>query len=559
MKRNYYCKLICLLFMTPWMLFAQEEVYKEQQEDAYIYVSRESMQKGSSYRVANADYFTVQVNVDVNGNDIIGDAANEPSIAVDPTNPNRIVIGWRQFDTVASNFRQAGFGYSNDGGLTWTFPGVLDPGVYHTDPVLDFNAEGNFYYNSLLSSYECEVFSITDGGVTWGSPVSARGGDKQWMAIDRSEGIGAGNNYSFWDKNYSSCNSNDFTRSTDSCITFENCEPIDGSPKWGTMTVDADGTLYVAGTSSAGLIVVKSTTAKDTSIPVTFDSYSVVDLDGSLKGAGSLVNPVGLLGQMWVAVDISGDVGHGNVYALATVDRTSNSDPADVMFAKSTDGGQTFNAPIRINADASTDNYQWFGTMSIAPNGRIDVVWLDTRDASTDTNESVLYYSFSTSQGDTWSTNEAISIAFNPNIGYPNQQKMGDYFDMVSDDEGVHLAWANTINGGQDVYYTHINHAIPLGTEDFANNVLNASNYPNPFKEETTITFDAKNEEHIIVEVHDLLGRKVNTLLDEFVNSGKQKINWNARNYDGRKLQAGVYIISIQTKSGTAILKAVIL
>ena len=66
---------------------------------------------------------SVQVNVDANGNNIVGDAANEPSIVVDPTNPQHIVIAWRQFDTIASNFRQAGHAYSTDGGLTWTFPG----------------------------------------------------------------------------------------------------------------------------------------------------------------------------------------------------------------------------------------------------------------------------------------------------------------------------------------------------------------------------------------------------------------------------------------------------
>ncbi len=46
-----------------------------------------------------------QVNVNAQGLNILGDAANEPSIAVDPTAPNRIAIGWRQFDTIASNFR----------------------------------------------------------------------------------------------------------------------------------------------------------------------------------------------------------------------------------------------------------------------------------------------------------------------------------------------------------------------------------------------------------------------------------------------------------------------
>ncbi len=556
MKENINYKLICLLFIISYLLPAQE-VHREEQDDVYLYVSRDSMQKGKSYRISTSDYFTSQVNVDVNGNDIIGDAANEPSIAVDPTNPNRIVIGWRQFDTVNSNFRQAGFGYSNDGGMTWTFPGVLDPGVYHTDPVLDFDADGNFYYNSLISPYACEVYRITDGGITWDGPVAARGGDKQWMTIDRTNGVGAGNNYSFWDRAYSSCSSEDFTRSIDGCYSFENCEQIDGAPRWGTMAVDADGVLYIAGTSSSGLIVTKSSTAKNVNIPVSFDSFAVVDLDGDLKGAGTPVNPVGLMGQMWVAVDISGDVGHGNVYVLASVNRNSNTDPGDVMFAKSTDGGQTFNTPTRINTDNSTNNYQWFGTMSVAPNGRIDVIWLDTRNAPTGTNDSTLYYSFSTDQGNTWSNNEALSISFDPNIGYPQQNKLGDYFDMISDNEGVHLAWANTINGGQDIYYTHIRQTVVLGNQDFTFGVLKASNYPNPFNEQTTITFDIINKEHVVVEVYDLLGKKVNTLLNNTV-IGKQKITWNATNYKGNKLNRGVYLVSIRAETSTVILKAVI-
>src|SRR5499427_1491752 len=70
-------------------------------------------------------FTSYQVNVDAQGNNILGDAANEPSISVDPTNGNKMVIGWRQFDSIDSNFRQAGWGYTTDAGLHWTFPGVL--------------------------------------------------------------------------------------------------------------------------------------------------------------------------------------------------------------------------------------------------------------------------------------------------------------------------------------------------------------------------------------------------------------------------------------------------
>ena len=110
-------------------------------------------------------YVSVQVNVNAGGQNIVGDAANEPSMAVDPTNRKNIVIGWRQFDTIASDFRQAGWGYSHNGGRTWTFPGVIDPGVFRSDPVLDADADGNIYYNSLTADnsggiptdFECKV------------------------------------------------------------------------------------------------------------------------------------------------------------------------------------------------------------------------------------------------------------------------------------------------------------------------------------------------------------------------------------------------------------------
>ena len=166
----------------------------------------------------NNPYAPVQVNVDGGGYNIPNDAANEPSIAVDPLAPNRMVIGWRQFDNINSNFRQAGWAYSHDGGRTWTFPGVIDPGVFRSDPVLDFDANGNFYYNSLTvsgSDYTCDVYVSTDGGVTWSNGTDAYGGDKQWMTIDRTGGMGEGHIYCGWTDYFSSC-AGSFTRSTTS-------------------------------------------------------------------------------------------------------------------------------------------------------------------------------------------------------------------------------------------------------------------------------------------------------------------------------------------------------
>jgi hypothetical protein len=148
--------------------------------------------------VMRGNLVSVQVNIDATGANIIGDAANEPTMAIDPTDPDNIVIGWRQFDTIASDFRQAGYAYSHDGGVTWTFPGVLEPGQFRSDPVLEADSTGVFYYNSLSSATSGEMFISTDKGVTWVGPIPARGGDKNWLAVDVTGGIGDVHVYPVW-------------------------------------------------------------------------------------------------------------------------------------------------------------------------------------------------------------------------------------------------------------------------------------------------------------------------------------------------------------------------
>jgi hypothetical protein len=202
---------------------------------------------------------------------------------------------------------------------------------------------------------------------------------------------------------------------------------------------------------------------------------------------------------------------------LASVFRNSNFDPADVMFVRSSDGGVTWSAPIRINDDNSFTNTQWFGTMSVAPNGRIDVIWLDTRDGS-GSDSSALYYSYSIDQGLTWSLNEKLSPNFDPHVGYPNQNKMGDYFDMVSDSNGAHLAWANTLNGEQDVYYSYIK--PPFGTRIRAN--VNSKNFKvRPVPSTGIVNFENKlgiNQ----IELINLLGISI---YSQSISAGFTSIN----------------------------------
>lgn len=406
------------------------------------------------YEGSRSPLKTVQVNVDRLGHNIFGDAANEPSIVVDPTNPRRMAIGWRQFDSVLSDFRQAGYAYSRDGGHHWHFPGVLQPGVFGSDPVLDADADGVFYYVSFLvnyessSPYEMRLFRSLDSGRSWGDPISRIPGlfDKPWIAIDRTEGIGRGNLYLG--------SAAGLRRSTDGGFSFSERLRSFG---WGTLTVDTEGTVYIFdGTFS------RSHNARNPDEIPTFEELGFpLGFPGMCRIGGS-PNDDGLNCQHWIAVDRSTGPYRGSVYVLALVWWLE--DPEEpiqgVGFSASTDGGVNWRRPIRIE-EGEPDGIvrAWFPMISVAPNGRIDVVWNDNRshpwplhDATTE-----LMYAFSEDGGVTWSSNVSVSPIFDPQLGYPAEShKLGDYYTMVSDNLGVNVAYAATFNGEQDVYFLRI-------------------------------------------------------------------------------------------------------
>ena len=411
-------------------------------------------------------FTSYQANVDANGNNILGDAANEPSISVDPTDGNKMVIAWRQFDSIDSDFRQAGWGYTTDAGIHWTFPGVLENGIFRSDPVTLCDEAGKFFYLSLEStqqqSFFCDdVWNSINGGQSWLQGGPGHGGDKEWFTIDRTGGPGHGFQYQFW-TGFFACDSGEFTRSTDGGLTWMSPINVPNDTRTGALDVDTNGNLFIGGQDFSGQFrCLRSSNAQIGNQTPTFDQNTLVNLGGFLIQGG--INGIGLCGQTFIAVDRSGTATNNNVYMLASVVPNGQS-TTEVMLARSTDGGLTFSAPIRINDDANHQSkWHWFGTLSVAPNGRIDVVWYDTRNAANNI-DSQLFYSYSTDAGVTWAPNIAVSDSFNPQSGFPQNDKIGDYITIVSDATGGNVAYAATFNvnpnavGGheQDVYYVRV-------------------------------------------------------------------------------------------------------
>jgi len=408
-------------------------------------------------------FTSYQVNVDANGQNIVGDAANECAISVDPTNLSRMAIGWRQFNSVLSNFRQGGWGYTTDGGTTWTFPGVLEDNVFRSDPVTNSDETGTFFYLSLLETFCENMYRSTNGGRSWTELQPdglAGGGDKQWFTIDKTGGPGHGFQYQSSDGG--DCDNSgvvEFQRSTDGGITWQAPIAIPNSPNIGTLDVDTNGNLFIGGESDT-FYCVRSSNAQMGGQTPTFDQVTAVNMGGDLGFGG--INPAGLDGMLFLAIDRSGGPTNNNIYMLASVVPPGRS-TTDVMFVRSTDGGLTFSAPVKVNDDpVNPSKWHWFGTFSVAPNGRLDAVWHDTRNAANNT-DSQLFYSFSTDAGVTWSPNVAVSNSFNPFEGYPNQSKICDYITIVSDETGGNVAYSATFNfnpnNGQheeDVYYVRV-------------------------------------------------------------------------------------------------------
>jgi hypothetical protein len=70
-------------------------------------------------------------------------------------------------------------------------------------------------------------------------------------------------------------------------------------------------------------------------------------------------------------------------------------------------------------------------------------------------------------------------------------------------------------------------------------------NFPNPFNPSTQIRFSLGRREHVVLEVFDILGRRVRTLVSEFMEPGTRSVIWDGTNDQRVRVSSGVYLYRI--------------
>ena len=103
-----------------------------------------------------------------------------------------------------------------------------------------------------------------------------------------------------------------------------------------------------------------------------------------------------------------------------------------------------------------------------------------------------------------------------------------------------------------------VSHVTDLPTSVQSDGAINykfeLANYPNPFNPETKIDYTIPKASRVKVEVFDILGRRVNTLVDKKQNAGRYQVMFNANN-----IPSGIYIYRLTTEQSSMTKKMVLL
>jgi hypothetical protein len=372
----------------------------------------------------------------------------EPSIAINPRNPNEISAG-----SVIQ-----GYHFSSDGGKTWKSSALKSPYGVFGDPVLQYDQQGRLYYFHL-SDYKkatridrivCQV-ADKPGQFSKGSfpaPNGAKVQDKQWVVIDPKTNVV----YMTWTQFdvYDSTDPEDssmvmFSKSTDRglswtaplCISKFNgdCSDGDNSLEGAVPALGPNGEICVTWSGPKGIMFQRST---DGGLTWFAEERKVIDHVGGWDY--QIPGIYRSNGMPFLLSDLSGGTQHGTLY-LNWSDQRGGPDNTDVWLLKSTDLGETWSEPIRVNQDTS-NRHQFLCNMAVDPiRGDLHFVYYDRRRFKD--NRTDVYWAKSTDGGQTFKEERISERPFLPSA----MVFFGDYLSIAAYNGRIRPIWPRMDNG----------------------------------------------------------------------------------------------------------------
>lgn len=443
--------------------------------------------------------------IDVSSSRLAGFTQSETSTA---WCGNNVVIGFNDSGSFLETFFLPG-GLSFNGvarstnkGGSFTDLGYLNPGLVFTDslsgdPVVACSDPNTFYYASLFERAATSDISVSksfDGGQTFGSPVSAvsKNGtthflDKEWLVVDPTNPNRIYVTYTDFDDSGSLCGLDPVSGLPIPRAAIELVRSTDGGVSWGPpvviqevcgdsfvqgsqVAVGPGGEVYVAWEAFAASGAREIDIRKSTDNGSTFGS--LVKVNDTIC-AGSCVRLQGNFRSSefpTLAVDRSGKSTNGYVY-IAWNDGRNLTVPdfwvgaygyTDILFSRSTDGGATWLAPVRVNnnpeplsSGLGTDQYQ--PGIAVDKEGKIGVCFYDRR---RDPSNFLIDWECASSKdaGISWKNKKITKNNFSAVPSQDlllNSRYMGDYDGLASDftktNGGFIGAWGDNSLGNPDV------------------------------------------------------------------------------------------------------------
>ena len=85
------------------------------------------------------------------------------------------------------------------------------------------------------------------------------------------------------------------------------------------------------------------------------------------------------------------------------------------------------------------------------------------------------------------------------------------------------------------------------------------NNYPNPFNPETNIAFSLKEAGHVMIDVYNMKGQLVKTLINEHLDAAYHVVTWNGKDNSGKSVSSGVYFYKMKAEKYTATKKMILM